>query len=392
MWIAYLILAIVVTTLAVKAAIKLRYGFWGAQPVFHAYDLHYWISPPGLLNEGMPSFNKYLNKTSVVTKDVREVTPADIDKFCNFIRSHYLRTRNAKYSPSNELIMTSFANNTYPSYMSVYKEPKLLFEDMDKAIPDDEWLGVITARPLTLTLKETRFPVYYVDNLCVHPDHRKRGIAPNLIQTHHYDTRHSTSEIAVHLFKREGDLTAIVPLVSYFTHMYVLPKLKRRNLPGGVTLIPVTKSNCRLALAYIHNRCSSYEAVIVPEISNILTSIGNDCLSPFLLMAADEVIGMYVFKDPAVSHGEDKALECTCCLINEKSDLSMQGFWEAVRRANRTIKARSLMIECLGDNIAINDMIAAIPHVYKLGRSPTAYFLYNYACRSVAAESTLILL
>ena len=252
-------------------------------------------------------------------------------------------------------------------------------------------IGIITARPLTLTLENTRFPVYYVDNLCVHPDYRKKGIAPNLIQTHHYDTRHRTPDIAVHLFKREGELTAIVPLVSYFTYMYVLPTIKKHRLSEGIILVSITKTNIRLALAYIYAQSSSYNAVIVAEISNIMTAIYNSCLHPFMLMKADTVLGLYIFRDPALSHGSDRVLECACSLVSCHNDIYMQGFWEAVRRVNKVIKARSLMIECLGDNIAINQTIASKPDIYQLGRSPSAYFLYNYACRSVTADTTFIL-
>ena len=38
--------------------------------------------------------------------------------------------------------------------------------------------------------KESKFKAYYVDYLCVDILYRKKNIAPQLIQTHHYNQRH----------------------------------------------------------------------------------------------------------------------------------------------------------------------------------------------------------
>ena len=392
MWLGCIMLAIMVSALVAKAVIKLRYGFWGDQPVFHVYDLLYWVRPPGIIEDRLPMATKYVDRINIKTCAFTQVSPQNLKKFCRFIRSHYLRSRGAKYSPTDPQITTAYANNDYPSYLTMYYGSKTLYETTGETVQDREIMGVISARPLTLTLGKERFPVYYVDNLCVHPDHRRKGIAPKLIQTHHYDTRYSTPQIRVHLFKREGEMTAIVPLVAYFTHMYVLPDLSRTRLPGASSLVRVESSTLRMAIEFIRDRCVGYAAVIAAGVPTLAALIANGTLELYMLMDSHTPVAVYALRDSAVTHGQDKALECCAsarCCDDEKFSA---GFFEAVRRANKTLKARSLLVECLGDNEALNKLALASECLRPLGRSPTAYFLYNYAHRSVAPSATFVLL
>ena len=71
-----------------------------------------------------------------------------------------------------------------------------------------------------MTLNKISFPVYYVDNLCVHPLYRNKNIAPQMIQTQEWFQRQNNKKIKVSLFKREGDLTGIVPLTVYNNNSY----------------------------------------------------------------------------------------------------------------------------------------------------------------------------
>lgn len=392
MMLAYVMLAIVAVVLIAKAIVKLKYGFWGAQPVFHIYDLLYWVQPPGIIDDTLPKMTKHVDRVNIKTQEFSQISFQDIKKFCRFIRSHYLRGGGAKYSPTDPQITTAFTNNEHPSYLTMYYSPRTLYGKTGETVKNLEITGVISARSLTLTLGEERFPVYYVDNLCVHPDHRRKGIAPKLIQTHHYDTRYKRPQIKVHLFKREGDMTAIVPLVAYFTHMYVLPELRRVGLPGAGSLIKVESSTLRIAVEFMRDRCAGYAAVVAAGIPTLAASIANGTLDIYMLMESHVPIALYALRDPAMTHGKDKALECCASVRCCDNEMFAAGFFEAVRRANKTLGARSLLIECLGDNEALNGLIIASDRLRLLGRSPTAYFLYNYACRSVLPSSTFVLL
>ena len=97
------------------------------------------------------------------------------------------------------------------TFISVYYKSTIIINDNLSTIPDKQLIGVMTGRPINITLKNTpTFKAYYIDYLCVHNDYRKNGIAPELIQSHEYIQRHKNKKIHVSLFKREGTLTGIV--------------------------------------------------------------------------------------------------------------------------------------------------------------------------------------
>ena len=40
------------------AYVRISLKFWSLQPVFHIYNLLYWIRPPGLIHPELPEINK----------------------------------------------------------------------------------------------------------------------------------------------------------------------------------------------------------------------------------------------------------------------------------------------------------------------------------------------
>jgi hypothetical protein len=53
-YIPYIILIVVLIFILVIAYIKMRFRFWTLQPVFHVYDFHYYLFPPGIINPDLP--------------------------------------------------------------------------------------------------------------------------------------------------------------------------------------------------------------------------------------------------------------------------------------------------------------------------------------------------
>ena len=47
--------------------IRVKFGFWALQPVFHVYNLTYLIWPPGIINHDLPEKNKYTNFKNIET-------------------------------------------------------------------------------------------------------------------------------------------------------------------------------------------------------------------------------------------------------------------------------------------------------------------------------------
>ena len=76
-----------------------------------------------------------------------------------------------------------------------------------KVVIKKECIGVISGRPLYCIVDNRKIMAYYVDHLCVHPDFRKTGVAPRLIQTHEYAQRHRNKKIAISTGKVSGKIS-----------------------------------------------------------------------------------------------------------------------------------------------------------------------------------------
>jgi hypothetical protein len=57
--ISYILFFGVVIIFIVYIYIRLKFGFWYMQPVFHVYDVAYMLKTPGIINDYLPEKNKY---------------------------------------------------------------------------------------------------------------------------------------------------------------------------------------------------------------------------------------------------------------------------------------------------------------------------------------------
>ena len=69
---------------------------------------------------------------------------------------------------------------------------------MKKINKENKLIGVITGKPINITLKKEKIKSYYVDFLCVDKSHREKNIAPQLIQTYEYTQRHDNKNPRFH--------------------------------------------------------------------------------------------------------------------------------------------------------------------------------------------------
>ena len=59
--IKYILGSICILFLTLYLYVKVKYKFWSIQPVFHIYNLKYWLWPPGIIQHKMPPKTKYYN-------------------------------------------------------------------------------------------------------------------------------------------------------------------------------------------------------------------------------------------------------------------------------------------------------------------------------------------
>jgi len=388
----YIALGILILILSISIAIRLKFQFWAIQPVFHIYDLHHWLFTNKVIDEELPKINKYVKMFDVETYDVKKAPREAVVKSCKFLADNFLRSKYMDYIPKETDIMDYLNTTNGTAFLSIYGFPSELYTETG-IIKDRDIEGVITSRPLHVQFRnEEQFVVNYVDNLCVRKGARKKGIAPRLIQTHHYHIRHLNQNVNVCLFKREGAMTAIVPLTTYSTLSYnanTIPDIKLNIL--GANIIRIGKTNFVSFRDFMKSAYSKYECAITSELQTIHQLVISQHLIVYCMVVEGEVIATYIYRNsPSFTEGK-KCMELVATVNKAHfADMFYTGFCSTVRRLKHKWKAEKIFIETTSDSWIIVDYLTR--HGVKYETSyPTAFFFYNYARYSVEPRKLLII-
>jgi hypothetical protein len=392
---SYILFFGILIIILVHIFIRLKFGFWALQPVFHIYDIGYMIKAPGIINESMPEKNKYTNFKNIETILFSELTSLQIQRFINLIKTNYLQNKDNIFSPQSENIIPYFNGHNDKTFVSFYNEDNHMI-DLKKGttITDKKVVGAMTSRPIYVVInnghKEAKFCAYYVDYLCVDINNRKKGIAPQLIQTHHYNQRHINKKIVVSLFKREEELTGIVPLCVYSTYGFpVTTWTKPEELSGQYTLLEINPQNFRHLFDFISNSGRKFDIVINTEVTNIIELIKTKNIFIYVIMVDDNIVCAYFFRKSCVQIQKGmEVLSCFASICDCDDKLFIQGFkisfWKIAAENYFGFSA----IENISDNNIIIDNIKT--KTKPLIISPTAYFFYNFGYPTFKSNKVLI--
>ena len=400
--ISYITLFLFIILLVTYLYIKHKFGFWMIQPVFHIYDIQYMISPPGIINHGLPEKNKYTNLKNIETIEYNQVFELKMNQFVKFIQINYLNDKDNNFLPKVGNVTPYFHGHSSKSFFSFYHEEQL-YSDMKKGtiVKDKKIIGLITSRPLHVIInngnKDAAFDVYYVDYLCVHKSFRKKGIAPQLIQTHHYNQSHLNKNIHVSLFKREDELTGIVPLCVYSTYGFsVNTWTKPIDLLPIYQLIEINPQNFYLLLNFIQDNSNKFDIVIYSEITNMIELIKSKNIFIYTIVVETEIVCAYFFRKTCVFIEKDlEVLSCFASINNFQTEskgnneIFIQGFKISFWKISFEHYFGYAAIENISNNNVIIDNLCL--KTKPIIVSPTAYFFYNFAYKTFSAEKVLII-
>ena len=380
--------------------IRVKFGFWALQPVFHVYNLTYLIWPPGIINHALPEKKKYTKFKNIETIVYNELSDLKINKFVNFVKIHYLQNKDNTYSPKKKNILPYFNGHNTKSFFSFYTEDTL-FQDLKKGtmIEDKKLIGIITGRPIHISINNSKndkinakFDAYYIDYLCVDKNYRKKGIAPQIIQTHYYNQSHINKNISVSLFKREDELTGIVPLCVYSTYGFHVKKwTKTLDLHSMYTLLEISEQNFHFLLDFIKINNKNFDIIINSDISNIIELIKTKNIFIYVILINDEIISAYFYRKSCTFI--EKGLEVLSCFASinncESEEIFIHGFKISFWKTAENNKFGFAAIESIShNNLIINNLLLKTA---PLVISPTAYFFYNFAYNTFKPEKVLII-
>lgn len=395
-YLSYILFFGILIIIIVYIYIRLKFGFWAIQPVFHIYDIGYMLKAPGIINEYLPEKNKYTNFKNIETILFSEVTSLQTQRFVNLVRANYLQNKDNIFSPQSENIVPYFSGHNDKSFVSFYNEDYHMI-DLKKGttITDKKVIGIMTSRPIYVFInngnKEANFRAYYVDYLCVDKLYRKKGIAQQIIQTHHYNQRYLNKNIVVSLFKREDELTGIVPLCVYFTYGFNVSKwTKPPELSSEYKLLEINEQNFHFLFSFMKENNHKFDIVINTEITNIIELIKTKNIFIYAIIVDDNIICAYFFRKSCVQIEKGiEVLSCFASINNTDDTIFIQGykisFWKIAAENYFGFAA----VEDISDNnIVINNIKQKTKPLIV---SPTAYFFYNFAYHTFKSNKVLII-
>lgn len=403
-----LIVIVFVTLLVIYALLhiffKLKYPFWYTQPVFHFYNFSYWLNPPGLLQSELPPvLFSYLNQINIRTIDVgaTDLTTdvVTLKRACQVVKDHFVYDPHVTYKPSQTDILAPLSNSQQHGYLSVYEMPRLLF-DTTTATPDKEVLAVFSARSLNVKKNKDNlnlaFSLYYVDNLCVHPSYRQKNIAPQMIYTTYYNLRRMNPNINTFMFKREGQLNAMVPFIIYqmvALDLSTLAMKKPSPIHAAYQILEISEKKEHVNLLWrfltTEELDKLFDWTFIPDMTNLTTLLKTKSLliKGIFSITEDKLVGIYVFRQSELYYKNRKIINLvTSCFL--KSSCSQELFLTVFQ--NLILAATTMLIEETGYNANLTTALLRL-NATQLFKSPAAYYLYNYASYSCKSEKVLLL-
>jgi hypothetical protein len=397
--ILYLLGFIIVIIVTFFVYIRLKYKFWALQPVFHFYDVYYWFINVGVIRKELPEKNKYVNLKKIVTKVFEEIDEVTKKQIVTLIRLNYLRNGENVFNPKKENIDAYFIGHNAKTFWSYFSEKEMLIDNKTgKIIEENKIIGVMTSRPLHVkinssSIKDSSFDVYYVDYLCVNKDWRKKNIAPQLIQTHEYNQSYNNKKICVSLFKREEELTGIIPVTIYKTYCFPLKNDLYNELDARIKLLTGDKLNIYYLYNFINEIGKKFEIKIYPAISNIVELIESKNLFIKMLVVGGNIEAVYIFRKTCTYIKNEKEILSCIGSINGNiltNEEFIKGFklslWSIIKD-NKNFKY--VTIEDISENTCIINNLCIKTHPIAI--SPMAYFFYNFAYNSFKSVKCLII-
>ena len=399
--ILYILGFIILSIMLFFIYVRLKYKFWALQPVFHFYDVYYWFINVGIIRKELPENNKYVNLKKIKTIEFEKIDEVTKKQIITLIRLNYFRNNENKYEPKEENIVPYFIGHNTKTFWSYFVEPEVLIDNkIGKIIEENKIIGIMTSRPLHVKINNSRkaseFDVYYVDYLCVDKNWRKKNIAPQLIQTHEYNQSYNNKKICVSLFKREEELTGIVPLTVYKTYCFPLREKNwgfLEQLNGKITVLTGDKQNMYYLYNFINEVKNNWNIVIYPEISNIIELVSTNNLFVKMLVIDGNIVSVYIFRKVCTYIEKDK--EIISCIASVNGGILtreefIKGFkvslWSIIKDHSNF---RYLTVEDISDNTCIINNICIRTHPIVI--SPMAYFFYNFAYSPFKSEKCLII-
>lgn len=389
--------------------IKVKHRFWSTQPVFHIYNIFYWLFPPGIIQTKHPTPSKYYDPT-IFHKNFNDVSKYEIEQVVELIKNHYLKSRFALYNPPINGFTSYLTGHREACFLSTVEHTKDLFNYHKREVyKKNTCVSAMTSRPLYVKIQTNKkggqyenITMSYVDFLCTSKETRKKGITPKIIYSHYLNTRKAKGGCSCFIFKREGPQSIFVPLVVYKSYLFDTRKwYGPKKMHPSLKVIKNTPQNLHLLQTFINDSQNKgyFKVLIQPELTNIADLVKTKNLFIYSILHNDIIKAVYFFRNAHTSyalHGQTKLLPSIelFCSINSFDDTQYLLFFNGFTKALQLIikdhpEFGLLLIEDISHNGTIMKNVFSKYKAYS--ETNNGYYLYNFAMRPVLSSDALII-
>lgn len=363
------LILIIFIPLIVIGFFKLKQPFWSRQPVFHLYNLTYWIVSPGIIQHDNISkesrfFDPRIHHAFSLSHPEKEQM-----KIVEFIKDNFVTINEdgVEYNPTHKSIFSNLTTNSILSvkYNDYYEK--------------DNIIGCVSGRPVVCFLKNIKEPMHanYVDYLCVHKDERNQGIAPKLIYSYYQHQREKTG-YKICLFKKEGTLTSIIPVCTYYTYGFHISNYTPTKMIDVIKI-----KNIKLIYDNLMLFRQKFDCVIMPPVNEFIAT--ND-IHIYGIFNMQQIYCLFYFRNTYSKINGVDTVECFASINNTDTNTFYQSFLGCIMTY---FKNKILIIEDISDNtILVKELLKHINIKFK---SPTGYYFYNYGIKPILPDKVFII-
>ena len=367
-YVIYLLSIVIIIILLTLAFFKLKQPFWSRQPVFHLYNLSYWFLSSGIIQRENVSTNSRFYDNSIFHNKVSSKNEGNKQKIVSFIKDNFVSINEdgVEYFPTLHNIFSYLGSNSIIGIK--YKEPNT----------KTDIIGCITGRQLFCYLdNKEQFFLNYVDYLCVHKEERNIGIAPKLIYSYYYHQRENTGN-QICLFKKEGELTSIIPICNYYSYGLFI---KDYNPPKMISVVKIV--NTQIIYNNITLLKKKFDCIIIPPVIDFIAM--ND-VHMYGIVNLHKIYCIFFFRNTYTKINGIDVIECFASINNTDINTFYHSFIGCIMK---NFNNKFLIIEDISDNgILIKYIVKYFNIKFK---SNTGYYFYNYAMRPKLPNKTFII-
>ena len=379
MWLQYIsysiIFLLVFVYLVYSAYIKFTYPFWSRLHMNHSYNILQNFYREGIISTDPIEKSKWTNNINIKIIRYDKITTTLKDEITKFLKANRITNKNVIYKPTNRSIFSYYNAHNSHCFIGIYYEKH---HNMQHSEIENNIIGMIMSRPLSVRINNKYFTTYLVENLVIHKDQFKNAdtIRPELIHTIIFKQQ-QLQTYRTCLFMREGQLN--IPtrtLISYKTYFFSMDNWNKTKMMSAIyQIVPITSKNIFTLKHTLKNMESKFKCTILPVWSNIHELISNKELIIYTLTTNHNVLALYFFKDSNTIQSKGKTVELIASVnFCENVELFILGLNDAL------LDRRAIYTNILLHNIShTSTIINAVMMKHKPNDITTSHlFLYNY--------------